>query len=260
MFWPQHSSRLFFALFPGMLVCGLTCPPVSLRGQDDTSKTVLESASEGDAEKAEGTQPDLGTGNFARSPFRVSVAVREGYDDNVYTTNENPIGSFFTNGNVVIGYKFGSARTRLDVEAHGGASYYYNRPFGQDYDINTGLTLTISHQATPRLGLAGAAYLTYQSEPDFNTGFGINRRNGNYFYTNDKFSTSYQWTPRFSTVTSYTLGVINYEDSSIGAYEDRFEHTFGNEFRYLVLPTTTLVGEYRYEIIDFDTAARDSMT
>src|SRR4029077_609537 len=46
-------------------------------------------------------------GNFARSPFRVSVSVREGYDDNVYTTHENRVDSFFTNGNVVIGYKFG---------------------------------------------------------------------------------------------------------------------------------------------------------
>jgi hypothetical protein len=125
------------------------------------------------------------------------------------------------------------------MEASGGLTYYYNRSIGQEYDINSGLTLTVSHQATPRLGLAAAAYLTYQSEPDFNTGIGINRRSGNYFYTNDKFSMAYQWTPRFSTATSYTLGVINYENSAISAYEDRFEHTFGNEFRYLLLPTTT---------------------
>src|SRR6476469_3218999 len=29
--------------------------------------------------------PDAGTGNFTRSPFHISVSVREGYDDNVYT-------------------------------------------------------------------------------------------------------------------------------------------------------------------------------
>lgn len=258
MFQQTHFCRGFFALFLGMFASALA--PAPLWAQDDTSKTVLQSAVDGADQKAAVTPADLGTGNFARSPFRVSVSVREGYDDNVYTTSQNPVGSFFTNGNVVVGYKFGSARTQLDLEVNGGASYYYNRPFGQQYDINTGLTLTVSHQATPRLGLAAAAYVTYQSEPDFNTGFGINRRNGNYFYTNDKFSSSYQWTPRFSSVTSYTLGVIKYEDSSVGAYEDRFEHTFGNEFRFLVQPTTTLVGEYRYEVIDYDTAPRNSMT
>lgn len=204
--------------------------------------------------------PQLGTGNFSRSPFRVSISVREGYDDNVNTTKNNEAGSFYTNGNVVLDYKFGNARTQLAFEAFGGVSYYYHRPFGQAYDITSGLSLTVSHQATPRLGLGAAIYLAYQSEPDFNTGFAINRRSGNYFYTSDKFSTSYQWAPRFSTVTSYTLGALNYEDSAVGLFEDRVEHTFGNEFRFLVLPTTTAVGEYRYQITDFDTAPRDSTT
>lgn len=209
---------------------------------------------------AEETTPELGTGNFARSPFHVSVAVREGYDDNVYTTKLNPVDSFYTNGSVVLDYKFGNARTKLALEAFGGLTYYYNRPFGQEYDINSGLSLTASHQATPRLGLAAAVYLAYQSEPDFNTGFGVNRRSGNYFYSSDKFSVSYQWSPRFSTVTSYTLGVVDYADSAIGLYEDRFEHTLGNEFRFLVLPTTTVVGDYRFQIIDYDTALRNSTT
>jgi hypothetical protein len=255
----RYSSRAFFASLLGLLASALASEP-ALGGAEDESggKTILESAADTSSKNVQSS--DLGTGNFGRSPFRVSVSVREGYDDNVYTTNENRVDSFFTNGNVVIGYKFGDAQTRLDVEASGGATYYYDRPFGQQYDINSGLTLTINHQATPRLGLAAAAFLAYQSEPDFSTGFGVNRRSGNYFYTSDKFSTSYQWTPRFSTATSYTLGVIQYEDSSIGAYEDRFEHTFGNEFRFLILPTTTLVAEYRYELIDYDTAPRDSMT
>ncbi|CAN5402468.1 hypothetical protein BH20VER3_BH20VER3_01120 [soil metagenome] len=204
--------------------------------------------------------PDLGTGTFARAPFRVSLSVREGYDDNVYTTNQNTIASFYTSGNVVFDYKFGNARTKVALEAFGGLTYYYNRPFGQEYDISSGFSLSLSHQATPRLGFAANIYMAYQSEPDFNTGFGINRRSGNYFYTSDKFSISYQWAPRFSTVTSYTLGVVNYEESAVAAYEDRFEHTFGNEFRYLLLPTTTVVGEYRYQIIAFDTALRDSTT
>ena len=42
-------------------------------------------------------------------------------------------------------------------------------------------------------------------------------------------------------VTSYTLGYVNYDDSAIGFFEDRYEHTFGNEFRFLLTPTTTLV-------------------
>ena len=186
--------------------------------------------------------------------------MREGYDDNVYTTTESRVGSWFTNASAVLDYKFGSARTHFDLQAVAGATYYYYRPFGQEYDVNTSLSFDLEHHATPRLTLSATAYLTYQTEPDLNNGFGINRRAGNYFYTVDKLTLAYQWAPRFSTATSYTLGAIKYDDSSIGAFEDRIEHTFGNEFRFLVLPTTTLVGEYRFEIIDFDVAPRDSIT
>ncbi len=260
---PGASRWVYLAT--GFLLCASICWPLDLRaGSDESSKTVLSTADSGKEVLTDSSrdvsEPASGTGNFARAPFRVSISVREGYDDNVYTSSQNPVGSFFTSGSVVFDYKFGSARTNIDLQAFGGATYYYFRPFGQEYDVNSGLTVTISHQATPRLGLAGSAYLTYQSEPDFANGVGVNRRTGNYFYTNDKFSTSYQWAPRFSTVTSYTLGVLQYEDSAIGSYEDRFEHTFGNEFRFLWLPTTTLVGEYRFQIIDFDTAPRDSTT
>lgn len=232
----------------------------SLRAQENPDlQSVAESADAAD-QSAELGSPAMGTGNFSRSPFRVSVSVREGYDDNVNTTNINPQGSFYTNGNVVLDYKFGNARTQVALEAFGGLSYYYSHPVGQDYDITTGFSLTVSHQATSRLGLAASIYLAYQSEPDFNTGFGINRRSGNYFYTADKFSLSYQWAPRFSTVTSYTLGALNYDNSAIGLFEDRTEHTFGNEFRFLVLPTTSLIGEYRFQITDYATAPRDSTT
>jgi hypothetical protein len=127
--------------------------------------------------------------------------------------------------------------------------------------VNDALSFGLEHHATPRLTLSASAYLTYQSEPDFfNNQLGINRVGGNFFYTADKFTAAYQWAPRFSTATSYTLGVIHYDESVIGAYEDRFEHTFGNEFRFLVLPTTTAVAEYRYQLVDYETAAFDSET
>ncbi len=258
--------RKFAFLGAPLLACALLLLGGMAQAQEDpeaptageTSGEVSQSTETG--QSAEVTTPQLGTGNFSPSPFRVSISVREGYDDNIYTTKNNTVDSFYTNGNVVFDYKFGDARTQVAFQAFGGATIYYDRPFGRGYDFSTGLSLSVSHQATPRLGLGAALYLAYQSEPDFNTGFGVNRRSGNYFYSSDKFTTSYQWAPRFATATSYTLGVLNYEDNSVGFFEDRVEHTFGNEFRFLVLPTTTAVGEYRYQITEYETAPRDSMT
>ena len=201
---------------------------------------------------------EAGFSKSARSAFHISVSVRQGYDDNVYTTRSNRVDSFFTKGGVTLDYNFADANTQFDLQAIGGLAYYYDHPLGEEYDVNSSLTLSINHRSTSRLMFAGSAYLAYQSEPDFNNILGIDRRVGNFFYTSDKFSVAYQWVPGFSTATSYTLGAIAYDNSAIGAVEDRFAHTFGNEFRFGIRPATTLVGEYRYQIVDFDQSPRDS--
>ena len=64
--------------------------------------------------------------------------------------------------------------------------------------------------------------------------------------------------PRFATATSYTIGALRYDDKSVGLFENRIENTFGNEFRFLVVPTTTLVAEYRFELVSYESINRDS--
>lgn len=199
---------------------------------------------------------DVGTGNFSQLPFRVTATVRTGYDDNVNTASFDRQESGFVNGNVGISYDFGSPRTQLSLQAGGGATYYWDKPRNQindqDYDVSGYLGLSLKHRASARLTFDVTAYASYQTEPDFSLAMGLNRRTSNFFYTQDKFSTTYMWTPRFATVTSYTLGRLQYEDDAIGLFEDRFENTFGNEFKFLLWPTTSLVMEYRFQLINYD--------
>jgi putative beta-barrel porin BBP2 len=116
------------------------------------------------------------------------------------------------------------------------------------------------HHVTPRLSLEFAGSAAYQTEPDFQYGLSTNRRAGNYFLTSDKLTASYAWAPRFATATSYGISAVKYEDSSAGMFEDRIENTFGNEFRFLIWPTTNLIGEYRFQIVNYDQINRDSTT
>jgi hypothetical protein len=106
-------------------------------------------------------------------------------------------------------------------------------------------------------------YASYQTRPDQQTfdfrNISFGRQSQNYFFTVNRFSGGYAWTPRFSTVTSYTLGYTNYDDEVVSIFQDRFEHTIGNEFRFLVWPTTTLVAEYRFGLVDYtEINTRDS--
>ncbi len=205
-----------------------------------------------------GGNGDAGLGNYSAPPFLISVSVRGGYDDNVNTSSIIPNESWFTNLGASVTYTFGDPRTRFDLAAGGGFTYYFDRIGTDDYDTNAYVGFSLMHKATPRLTFNTVAYATYQEEPDFSLFYGLNRRSGNYFYTRDKFTVTYLWTPRFSTATSYTLGVIRYDDSAIAVFEDRFENTVGNEFRFLVYPTTTVVAEYRFQIVTFDDIMRDS--
>ncbi len=210
---------------------------------------------------------DLGTGKFSSFPFHVSVSVRGGYDDNVTLSSVDPRDSFFTNAALGVTYDFGSPRTRISLTSGVSATYYFDNGNNNsdDFSVNAYVGLSITHKATPRLTLAANLNAAYLSRPGFDTFnanfFSVDRRNQNYFQTNDKFSLGYAWTPRFSTVSSYTFGYISYDDETIARFEDRFEHTFGNEFRFLILPTTTLVAEYRLGIVNYvDDNGRDSLS
>src|SRR5207244_2100648 len=45
----------------------------------------------------------------------------------------------------------------------------------------------------------------------------------------------------------------------VGNFENRIENTFGNEFRFLLLPNTTIVGEYRVQFISYQSTDADAV-
>ena len=205
-----------------------------------------------------GTTQSLGIGKFATLPFHVSASVRGGYDDNVLTTTFDHQGSTFMNVNLALTYAFGTSRTSISLQTNGGITHYFDQPGGVGFDYNPNVSFSLIHKATPRLTLSLTVYGTYQDQPDFSIAAGLNRRSGGFFYSSNKFGATFRWKPRFSTVSSYTLGVIKYDDAALGDFENRFEHTFGNEFRFLVWPTTTVVAEYRLAILAYNSPLRDS--
>ena len=198
------------------------------------------------------TSNNVGIGTFSRLPFNISASLYGGYDDNPNTAPDGlpQQSSAFVSADIGVDLKLESPRTKLDLVSTWGFIYYFDLDTNQlNPDINLALTLT--HKATPRLTLGITSAFVYQSEPDFQNGLGTNRRNGNYFTTSDQFSATYAWVPRFSTVTTYGITYVKYDEISSGMFEDRVENTIGNQFRFLIMPTTNLVGEYRFEVINY---------
>ena len=221
----------------------------------------LPSSGDGSAESVpeeSSMTQSVGIGKFTSLPFHVSVSVRGGYDDNVLTLNNNRLDSTFINTNFQLTYNFGSPRMTIDLQTNGGITDYFDQPGGVNYDFNPNLNFSVTYKASPRLTLAETTYAAYQNQPDFVNNAGLTRRSGSFFFATNKLSASYRWKPRFSTVTSYTLGLVQYDEAAPGSFENRIEHTFGNEFRFLVWPTTSVVADYRLGILNYENSFRDS--
>lgn len=188
---------------------------------------------------------DVVEGTFTALPFQISAYGSIGYDDNIFTTHSDRQGSGFDAQGLELATHIGNERTQLDADLQAGFIDYWNRA-GGSLDPDIALNLNFYHQVNPRLVIGISSSTVYLGQPDLSLGVGSVNSVGNYVYTSNISSLAYQWTHRFSTVTSYTINALYYQDSAVGTTQNRLEHIFAQQFRLLVLPAITAVLEYRF--------------
>ena len=194
--------------------------------------------------------PNVGEGAFVNLPLRIGLFTSIGYDDNIFLQHNDRRGSGITEAAVDLSSHIGNQRTMFDMDLSPGIDYYWDRP-GRSVDPNIRLTLSLLHQLNPRAYIAVSDFATYTSQPNYQYGIGSPVSVLDYVYNSTTVSLGYQWTPRFSTVTSYTAGVLYYENSTLGNLLNRIDNVFAEQLRFLVLPTITAVAEYRFEYVDY---------
>jgi hypothetical protein len=194
--------------------------------------------------------PNIGEGVFTNLPIQVGIFTSLGYDDNVFLQHADRRGSGITEAAIDLSSHIGNERTMFDLDLSPGLDYYWNRP-GDSVDPDIRLTLSLIHQLNPRAYLAVSDFLTYAAQPNYQYGIGSPVSVLDYLYDSTTVSFGFQWTPRFSTVTSYTAGLLDYQDSQLGTLLNRLDNIFAEQFRFRLLPTVTAVAEYRFEYIDY---------
>jgi hypothetical protein len=206
-----------------------------------------------------------GLGWLPAVPVQISAGVDMGYDDNV-TLSSSGQGSVFARENVVLTYARPSERTQLSLIGVGRFSQYFDVS-GQD-ETSGNVTLSLTHNFSSRLSFYANVYGAYQNEPNFQSNVGPQNVRTPFFDTVDLFALTYHWLLRFSTVTSYTFERVYYPSSSGNSQnafqntlaQNRIQNTFSEEFQFNLTRRTVLVGEYRFEAIDYDTAPLNSTT
>jgi hypothetical protein len=198
-----------------------------------------------------------GLGWLPAIPLQITAGVDTGYDDNA-TLNTNPEASWFTRENVVLTYDRPGGATEFYLLGIGRFSQFFDVT-GRDETAGN-VTMALTHNFSTRLSFYASIYAAYQKEPNFQSDVGPENVTSSYFYTSDIFSLTYHWLPRLTTVTSYTFQRTKYDDSTIGSFQDRVQGTFSEQLQYSLTRRTNLVGSYRYEVINYDTAPTDSTT
>jgi len=201
-------------------------------------------------------------GQGATVPLDITAGVDIGYDDHVIgssaTTSSSGQTSFFARENVVLSYDRPKERTELRLVAVGRFDQFLD--VGTD-DKDLNVTFSLTHNFSTRLSFRADVYAAYQTEPNFQSNVGPENVRAPHFDSRDTFSLTYHWLPRFNTVTSYTFDRVLYaQSSSVATSSNRTQQTLGEQFRFSLTSRTNLIGEYRFEIVDYDTSPRDSMT
>jgi hypothetical protein len=223
------------------------------------------SAGEIIAQSDTASTPETASGGWLPAVlFEITAGVDFGYDDHVLgstaNTNSSGQGSFLSRENLVLTYDRPGAGTDVRLIGVGRFTQFPNA--GTD-DKDVSLTLGFTHNFSTRLSFRADLYAAYQTEPDFQSNVGPENVRAPHFNTNDIFSVTYRWLPRVSTVTSYTFESVKYEQTTaattaVGIAQDRFQHTLAEGLHFNLTSRTILSGEYRFEVVDYDTAPRDA--
>ena len=207
-----------------------------------------------------------GLGWLPAIPIQITAGGDAGYDDNV-TLQPSGEGSIFTRENVVLTYARPGERTQFFVVGVGRFSQYFDVS-GQNETAGN-VTLSLTHNFSSRLSFYASIYGTYQSQPNFQSNVGPENVVSPFFDTVDIFALTYHWSSRLSLVTSYTFERVQYFSSSNGnsqngaqntLAQNRIQNTFSEAFQFSLTSRTVLVGEYRFEAIDYETAPTNSTT
>jgi hypothetical protein len=194
-------------------------------------------------------------------PIQITAGVGIGYDDHVTgstaTTSSSGQSSFFASENLVLTYVRPTERTLVSLIGVGRFEQFFD--LGTD-DKNANVTLSITHHNSTRLSFYTSVYAAYETEPDFKSDVGPENVRADHFNTIDIFAVTYQWFPRFSTVTSYTFQRVKYAEASIAALQDRMDNTFDETIQFSLTSRTKLIGDFGYQLTDYDTAPIDSTT
>ncbi|MBK1832969.1 outer membrane beta-barrel protein [Roseibacillus ishigakijimensis] len=186
-------------------------------------------------------------------PLTYVVGASVGYDDNPtpYFSNGDEE-SFYVSAFAQANWTSVTPQTTWDIYARVGVRHYFENFDSNDADETNGdvrVGVNFTHRFSERLRFSSRNFLAFEQEPDYDYGFGNDRRVGDYFRYSSENSVGYRWTERLGTQTGVNFSGVTYSDIDDSDYT---RVTFRHDFRYRVSPATVVTAGYRYGFTDSD--------
>jgi len=202
--------------------------------------------------------PSQGTasgGNDHKRPFTITATLREEYDSNIFTATTGEQSSLKTIVSPSILVDVPMEDTDLSARYTFGLTYYSNRA-GGSLDLSHNFVAQFRHSFSERFSLSLAEQFTYSTEPSLFDSSTTLYRNGAYYQNTINAEFDGQWTPLFSTTTTYSNALLRYEDGTQSTEQNSDENTGSQNFAFALQPKINLVFGAIIDDLSYDYISR----
>ena len=182
--------------------------------------------------------PSVPDASASHKFYTISVALREIYDNNIFTATTGRQASFETQVSPSILFDFPRENSDFSLRETFTATYYTNR--SEAFDFTNEVVAQFQHSFSDRFSINAAEQLRYYTEPSLFENTGTLYYSGAYIANTFNGSFNAQWTPLVSTLLTYANTVVDYMNSSVGAGQDSVENTGSATLGFAILPKINL--------------------
>jgi len=219
-----------------------------------SSTTSTPPASISDPKAVSSTPAVVPESSESRKFYTISVALRETYDNNIFTAQTGRVASFETSISPSILFDFPKENSDFSARETFTGTYYSNRP-GDVMDYTNEVVMQFQHSISDRFSFSVAEQFRYYTEPSLFENVGTLYYSGAYIANTFNGSFNAQWTPLVSTVLTYSNTYVDYMAAPTAIGNNSLENTASGTLGFAILPKITLtfggiVDDITYSQID----------